>query len=166
LKKIKLLDDPILRQVCIEVPHNMDINNIIKEMHEAMVDEKGIGIAANQLGYSYRIFLLKSSQEPGYEVFVNPEIISSKDEVDFEGEGCLSIPGTSSTTRRFNALVLKWKDNDSKINERLFEGIDAFAVQHEMDHLNGKLYIDQFGQTKRQLIVSRHKKFLRRSSRR
>jgi peptide deformylase len=132
-----------------------------------MVDENGIGLAANQVGRSLRVFILKDDEYftpekyRRYKEFINPEMVSQSELVDFEGEGCLSIPGVSATTKRFRRVMLRWTDRQGKIQEEEFLDIRAFAIQHEMDHLNGKLYIDQFGPIRRGMVVKKHKKFLK-----
>lgn len=152
-----------MRQKCIEVS-NEDIGGLeelglLNTMHEVMKAENGMGLAANQIGKLLRVFILK--REDTYDEYFNPEIISQEELVQFEGEGCLSIPGVQATTKRYRKLKLRWKDRLGTIKEGDFEDMGAFAIQHEMDHLNGKLYVDQFGPLKRDMVVSKHRKFLR-----
>jgi peptide deformylase len=135
------------------------LSNVLNVMNDAMLAENGMGLAANQIGYPIRIFILK--KENSYEEYINPEVLSQEDLGTFEGEGCLSIPGVSAITKRYRRLRLRWQDRQGTTHEDDFENLQAFAVQHEMDHLNGKLYIDQFGPVKRQLMLSKHRKHLR-----
>jgi peptide deformylase len=128
-------------------------------MNETMKAEGGIGLAANQIGHSLRIFILK--REATYDEYINPKILSKKELVDFEGEACLSIPGVSAITKRYRGLELEWTDKNGTKKSEAFEGLKAFAIQHEMDHLDGKLYIDQFGPVKRSLLLGKHIKYLR-----
>ncbi len=161
-EKVRLITDPVLRKPCLEVSPSEDpmfIIGLLETMNETMKAEAGIGLAANQIGHSLRIFILK--REDSYQEFINPAVIMYGDIVAFEGEGCLSIPGASATTQRFATVKLSWLDKNGIKNEALFEGMEAFAVQHEMDHLNGKLYIDQFGPMKRELVLGKHRKYLR-----
>lgn len=161
MSKIKLLNDPALRKKCEPINEfNTDyIENLLNEMHEVMKQENGAGLAANQIGHIVQIFILK--RDDTYEEYINPTILAQYEEVDFIGEGCLSIPGTSATTQRYRKLTLSWVNKKGTTNTGNFEDFDAFAIQHEMDHLNGKLYIDQFGAIKRDMIINKHKKFLR-----
>lgn len=171
MNKIRLLDDPILRKPCDQVDPMAiilkDLDSLFAAMHETMVNEKGVGLAANQIGRSLRIFILKDgeyfddNQYRRYREFINPEIVSQSDLVDFEGEGCLSIPGVVANTKRYAKLTLKWIDYQGTNREAVFENLDAFAIQHEMDHLNGKLYIDQFGPLRRDMVVKKHRKYLK-----
>jgi peptide deformylase len=165
-EKVRLINDPVLRQKCAPV-NALDmvfILGLLDTMHETMVAEQGIGLAANQIGHSVQVFILK--RDDTYDEFINPEILSQEELIDFEGEGCLSIPGTSGTTKRYRKLRLKWQDKHGHFKEDDFADMRAFAVQHEMDHLNGKLYVDQFGPMKRTLVLDKHKKFLREARRR
>lgn len=144
-------DDPIEEFPTLEV--------LLKDMNETMLAENGMGLAANQIGHTVRIFILKTGE--GYSEHINPEVLSQEEIVDFEGEGCLSIPGVTVTTKRFKKLRLKWQDRQGVAHEAFFEDLRAFAVQHEIDHLDGKLYVDQLGPVKRSLVMGKHRKYLR-----
>ena len=161
---VRLLNDPVLRIKCesVNLPE-FPVDDLLKEMARVMLEERGIGLAANQIGHSVRIFILRN--EDSYIEYINPTILDKFEEVDFEDEGCLSIPGVSATTKRFRALKLEWYDRNNVRYESMFTGMDAFAVQHEMDHLDGKLYIDQFGPMKKDVIVRKHNKFIRATRR-
>jgi peptide deformylase len=161
-EKVRLASDPVLRKVC----ENADLLNdhvfifgLLEAMNETMRAEGGIGLAANQIGIPVRVFILKSNES--YREYINPEVICQSDLVPFEGEACLSIPGASATTKRFNRLSLTWLDKNGIKTEGNFEGMDAFAIQHEMDHLNGKLYVDQFGPLRKDMILTKHRKYLK-----
>jgi peptide deformylase len=160
-EKVRLITDPVLRKVC-EPVNTLDmlfLVGLLDTMNETMRAEGGIGLAANQIGQSVRVFILKDGDS--YKEYINPEVTSQLNLVPFEGEACLSIPGTSAVTKRFKNLALTWLDRDGIKKEGLFEDLQAFAVQHEMDHLNGKLYVDQFGPLRRDLVLTKHRKFLR-----
>lgn len=161
---VRLIDDPVLRKPCDPVDPwiaevLLDIDKLLEEMHQTMIAERGIGLAANQIGRSLRIFILKEGD--GYNAFINPEIVEQTDLVDFEGEGCLSIPGAMATTKRYQQVVLRWVDREGTTREGVFMDMEAFAVQHEMDHLDGKLYVDQFKGLKKEMLVKKHKKFIK-----
>ena len=162
--KIRLIDDPILRKPCEPIDvwtANVlfDIDKLLDAMNSTMRAEQGVGLAANQVGYSIRVFILKDNAT--YKVFINPEIVSQSEPVDFEGEGCLSIPGASAMTKRYRQIRLKWVCRDGINREADFLDSEAFAVQHEMDHLDGKLYVDQLGPLRRELVLNKHKKYLK-----
>ena len=162
-ESVRLINDPVLRKV--SEPANladdpMFIVGLLEAMNETMRAEGGLGLAANQIGHPVRIFILKT--EESYKEYINPEVTAATDLVDFEGEGCLSIPGASGTTKRYKYISLTWLDKNGIKNEGTFTDMSAFAVQHEMDHLNGKLYVDQFSSLKRDLVLGKHRKFLKR----
>jgi len=159
-EKVRLVNDPVLRKACGPINLNLvSIQGLLDLMFETMTAENGIGLAANQIGHSDMVFILKDGES--YIEYVNPEILSQEELVDFEGEGCLSIPGVVAKTKRYRKLKLKYQDKNGQELTKDFEDLGAFAVQHEIDHLNGKLYIDQFGPVKKDLILGKHKKFLR-----
>jgi peptide deformylase len=161
VSNVRLAADPVLRKPCSEVDVSdiASIQEVLDAMYTTMVAENGRGLAANQIGLSIRIFILKDGD--GYRPYINPEIISQEELVEFEGEGCLSIPGISANTNRYRKVKLLYLDTFATSQEVEFLDIDAFAVQHEMDHLNGKLYIDQFGPVKKNFLLAKHKKYLK-----
>ena len=159
--KIKIVGAAILKAKTVEVqPSDTELPALLEEMYKVMEEAKGIGLAANQIGSSKRVFVMKARGTN--EAFINPEVLSQELPTTFE-EGCLSIPGASAITKRFNKLKLRYfkpEDLTTPVEET-FEGTSAIAVQHEMDHLNGKLYIDQFGPVRKGMILDKHKKYLR-----
>lgn len=159
LPKIRLIGDLMLRKPCDNLSTLEGVDELLDTMYRAMVSEQGVGLAANQIGYPLRVFILKDNDS--FKEFINPEVIVQSELVDFENEGCLSIPGTFANTKRFKHVRLRWTDRQGKTQEEDFLDMQAFAVQHEMDHLNGKLYIDQFSPLKREMVVKKHKKFLK-----
>ena len=159
-EKVRLVNDPVLRKPCQPIPLNLvSIQGLLDLMYETMTAENGIGLAANQIGHSDMVFILKDGDS--YKEYVNPEILSQEELVDFENEGCLSIPGVVAKTKRYRKVKLQYSTKDGVVVQKDFEDIGAFAVQHEIDHLNGKLYIDQFGPVKKDMTLRKHKKFLR-----
>lgn len=159
--QIKLLSDPALRARCVDVAEidPIKLQPMLDEMFATMTAEGGMGLAANQIGYNDRIFILKRNDT--YEEFINPIVVSASDKVQFEGEACLSIPGVFATTERFKEIRLRWSNRYGEVKEETMRDLQAFAVQHEIDHLDGKLFIDQFGPVRQKLLIDRHKKHLR-----
>jgi peptide deformylase len=171
LRNVALSGSKILRVRCPERTleeivvfllenHEASLSDTLDKMADVMRLANGMGLAANQVGLPLRLFILKSDTR-GYKEYINPAIISQEELVTFEGEGCLSIPGATARTKRFRKLKLRWQDRVGTFHEGEFEGVEAFAVQHEVDHLEGRLYIDQLGSTERRLTLNKHKKFLR-----
>jgi peptide deformylase len=140
-----------------------DIARIIDDMTETMYAAPGVGLAAPQIGVPLRIFVVDISvgRDPsGLLVFVNPQIVE-RDGMQLEEEGCLSIPGFEATVVRPSRLVLSGLDRNG--TEHRHEGtvLLARAFQHEMDHLDGTLFVDRLRGIKRDLIVKRIKKLTR-----
>jgi peptide deformylase len=127
-------------------------------MVEAMNEAKGVGLAANQVGISKRFFIMKVDEE--VKLFINPEIINMGEMNPFE-EGCLSIPGVSAATMRALEVKLKYLDEffDEHVEE--FKDLKAAAIQHEVDHLDGKLYVDQLLPVRKKIVLDKHRKFLK-----
>jgi len=161
-ERVRLIDDPVLRKVCTPVDFPTDHHfmvGLLETMNETMKASNGIGLAANQIGQSLRVFILKKGDS--YQEYINPEIVSKENLVTFETEACLSIPGTYGMTKRYKRVSLTWVDKNGIKNEGTFEDMEAFAIQHELDHLNGKLYIDQFSPLLRKMTLKKHHKYLR-----
>ena len=125
------------------LPLNEDHKSLIEDMIEAMYANNGIGLAANQIGSSEKIFVMDVSNEKNNpQVFINPVIEKQAKEKLTEGEGCLSCPGKFVDVRRPIYVGLEWICQHGKEQYKTFYHLPARVVQHEMDHLNGKLCID------------------------
>lgn len=159
--KIRYLGDPVLREKASPVEEiDADLHRLVKDMAETMYEVKGLGLAANQVGVPKRLFILDLEQREGKPqllVFINPEIVESEGEL-YEEEGCLSIPGYSAKVRRKARLLVKALDLEGKPFEMELEGLGARAIQHEIDHLNGVLYIDYLSTLKKALFKKWWKK--------
>lgn len=142
-----------------------NIKKIAYDMIETMYAGKGIGLAGTQVGIPLRIIVIDVDQiegEPNPMVFINPEIVEGRDRVVNE-EGCLSVPGYTAKVERFNYVKVRYKDLDDKIREMEGEDLLARAFQHEIDHLNGILFIDHLSKLKREMFLKRLKKSMERN---
>ncbi len=127
----------------IKVPLDDDNKKLIADMIQTMYDNNGIGLAANQVGFNRRIFIIDVSNERNNpQIFINPVIEKQAKEKLTEGEGCLSCPGKFIDVRRSTYVGLTWFCEHGKKQYKTFYNFPAKVVQHEMDHLNGKLIID------------------------
>jgi peptide deformylase len=140
-----------------------DLQTLIDDMVETMYAAPGVGLAATQVGVPLRVFVIDVSvgRKPGgLLTFINPEF-AERDGMQLEEEGCLSLPGFNATVARPARAVVKGWDRDGK--EQVIEGTDllARAFQHEMDHLDGKVFVDRLRGIKRDLIVRKIKKMTR-----
>ena len=143
--KILKKPDVFLRQETYDVEFPLHVNNkrLIADMIQTMYENNGIGLAANQVGYNRRIFVMDTSNErDDPKIFINP-IVKSKNNIKMTDiEGCLSCPGENVKVSRSVSINLEWKCRHGKDQYKTFYYLPCVVVQHEMDHLNGKLIID------------------------
>ena len=146
-----------------------DIGKLAEDMLETMYDAPGVGLAAPQIGVLKRIFVMDCAKEDDAEkhpmVLINPEIIAKSDEMNTYEEGCLSIPEQYGEVTRPKLVTMRWLGLDGKLHEVEFDGLWATCAQHELDHLNGKLFIDHLGAIKRQMITRKMVKLKREKAR-
>ncbi len=170
IRPILLYPDPRLRQVAAPVTEVTDeIRTLAQDMLETMYAAPGVGLAAPQVGLLLRLFVMDCVKEEGAPprplVLINPEILWTSDETSVYEEGCLSLPGEYAEVRRPARVRMRWRDLDQNEHEEEFAGLWATCAQHELDHLNGKLFIDHVGPIKRQLITRRMEKLKRERAR-
>ncbi len=161
-REIITLPDPLLRTVSKPVKAvNASTRKLMDDMLETMYDAPGIGLAAVQIGVPQRLVVIDTSKE-GEEkqplFLVNPEIVwSSEEEADYE-EGCLSIPEFFDMVTRPKEIKVRYLDREGETQEKLCDGVLATCVQHEIDHLNGILFIDYISKLKRDRVVKKFTK--------
>ena len=164
LLPIAIYPDPVLRQKAQSVENIDDaIQRLIDDMIETMREAPGIGLAANQVGRPIRLLVLDvESREPGSGllVLINPELIGAVGKTKYE-EGCLSIPGFFAGVVRHEEVVVRAIDRKGKKFEITADGLLSIAIQHEMDHLEGKLFIDHISPIARDIFKRKWKKKLR-----
>lgn len=149
--------EPVLREKSLLVKEiTPEILNLIKDMAETMYTASGMGLAAPQVGVSKRI-IITDGEEEGLIVLINPTIIESEGEVIKE-EGCLSVPDIYSQVKRSSKVTIKALNESGDPIEITKEGLIARALQHEIDHLNGILFIDKIGRMERQILLNKLKK--------
>ena len=156
--------DPRLRQISSPVEKVDDeVRALIRDMFETMYDAPGIGLAAIQVGVPRRILVI-DLQEPEVEdgppvkdprVFINPEIIKHSDEEVPYLEGCLSVPDQYAEVERPDHIRARWLDENGKPHEEQLDGLLAVCLQHEMDHLEGILFIDHLSRLKREMVLKK-----------
>ena len=159
--------DPMLRQISTPVDKVDDeLRALIKDMFETMYAAPGIGLAAVQVGVPKRLLVMdlqepedpddpesKPVKEP--RVFVNPEILSHSDHEVPYTEGCLSVPDQYAEVMRPEKIRAAWQDADGKAHEAEMDGLLAVCLQHEMDHLEGVLFIDHLSRLKRDMVLKK-----------
>lgn len=149
--KIIYYGDPVLREVSKEVTEITDeTRKILDEMLETMREESGVGLAANQVGLTQRFFVCEA--EGKVKKIINPEIVEAgEEEVEME-EGCLSIPGIYKRVKRPEKIKVKYLNEKGETVEEELDGFWARVFQHELDHLDGVLFIDKLSPLNKRLI--------------
>ncbi|GLI97618.1 peptide deformylase [Sphingobium sp. BS19] len=156
--------DPRLRTISTPVELiDADLQRLIDDMFETMYDAPGIGLAAIQVGVPKRVLVmdLQEPEEEGGEpvkrpmVFINPQIIEGSDDISIYQEGCLSVPDQYADVERPASIRASWMDRDGRIREEQLEGLLATCLQHEMDHLEGVLFIDHLSRLKREMVLKK-----------
>ncbi|MBP7952193.1 MAG: peptide deformylase [Sphingorhabdus sp.] len=169
--------DPRLKVVSHPVTvFDEDLRKLVDDMFETMYDAPGIGLAAIQVGVAKRVLVI-DLQEPaphdhadgetcGHDhgvirnprVFINPEILDPSEDTAVYNEGCLSVPDQYADVDRPAKIRARWQDLDGKIHEEAMDGLMATCLQHEMDHLEGILFIDHLSRLKRQMVLKKLEK--------
>jgi peptide deformylase len=136
-----------------------DIKRLVDDMFETMIDSHGIGLAASQVDVHQRVIvmdLMEDGSQP--RVFINPEIEVLNDTTEPYDEGCLSVPGFYETVARPSNVMISALDREGKPFKETASGLLAICIQHEIDHLEGKLFVDYLSPLKRQIIRKKMKK--------
>lgn len=158
---IVLYGNQILRKKCINITPDfglfpLHINTIISNMCETMYNSGGIGLAAPQIGLGIRLFIVDTIQynmeNPTKSIFINAEIVEYGNETSIQLEGCLSLPGVGERVERPNWIKIKYLDENFTEHIDIFDGYSARVIQHEYDHIEGKLYIDYLSGLSKKLI--------------
>ncbi|RMF79413.1 MAG: peptide deformylase [Nitrospirae bacterium] len=156
--------DPRLRRKCRPVERFDDrLRQLAADMGETMYEAPGVGLAAPQVGEAIRMLVYDPQPEPesrALRVVVNPEIVLAEGSVVGE-EGCLSVPSFYGEVRRAERIVLRYQDLEGKVLEEEHEGLTARILQHEIDHLDGVVFLDRMSPLKRDILKRKIKKAVR-----
>jgi len=163
--RIRAYGESCLREQSVPVREiNDEVRRLIHDMADTMYAAKGVGLAASQIGVNARLFVSDTDyvrDENGdtanrhLKVFVNPEITWESPEDESLAEGCLSVPGIEGEVYRSVSVKLRYLDENGAEHERLVEGMEARCVQHEIDHVNGVLFIDRLPILRRRLLAGK-----------
>ena len=166
MTKLLYVPNPLLRQKAekINIVGHEELE-IAKKMKEIMLKAPGVGLAANQIGILKQIVTIfyvdkETKKEIEYNLF-NPQIISYSEETIIMEEGCLSIPEQFAEIERPKAIKLQYLDDHNKLIEREVDGVEARILQHEIDHLSGKLFVDYLSYLKRNIMIKKVQKYLK-----
>lgn len=161
---IVLYGDPVLKQKAKDIPEDLNVKEFVEDMFETMYAAGGVGLAAPQIGKSIRVFVIDSTpmeeEEEGdgkglKQAFINAEIIEEEGEAWAFEEGCLSIPGIREDVSRQEEVTINYLDEDLQEHEETFTGIQARIIQHEYDHIEGKLFTEYLSPLKKRLLKGR-----------
>ena len=162
VKKILLYPDPLLlmRSAKINI-FDKNLVNLSKDLIDTMYDADGVGLAAPQIGINKRIFVMDCSsenEEKDCRVVINPEIEQVSEELGSYKEGCLSIPGITEEISRPKVIKVLYQDVNGVLQRDTYDDLWSICFQHELDHLNGKLFIDHLRPMKKILVKNKMKK--------
>jgi peptide deformylase len=163
---LPIIETPDARLKTISTPvDGVDdaLRAFIKDMFDTMYDAPGIGLAAIQVGVAKRVLVIdlqERDEESGAvirepRVFINPEIVEMSEDLTVYSEGCLSVPDQYADVERPSIIKAKWLDENGKAHEEVIDGLLAICLQHEMDHLNGILFIDHLSKLKRDMVLKK-----------
>jgi peptide deformylase len=165
LREVVQFPDPLLKKVSEPIAEVTDaLRELARDMIDVMYDEPGIGLAAPQVGVSVRMFVIDTEwgdeeKDKNPTVVLNPEISEREGRITWD-EGCLSVPDYNAIVERDALITLRGHDLDGNPIEERAEGLRAVCIQHEVDHLDGILFIDRISRLKRSLYVKKRKKQL------
>jgi len=170
LRPILIHPDPRLKKVAEPVARiTPEIEALADDMLATMYDAPGIGLAAPQIGVGLRVFVMDATRDPQAErapmVLVNPEVTWESEGLSVYDEGCLSIPDQYAEVTRPAQVRMRWLGLDGRTHDREFDGLWATCAQHELDHLDGILFIDHLSAIKRQMITRKMIKLKREQAR-
>ncbi len=165
-RPILIIPEPRLRTISQPVAKiDSETRKLVEDMFDTMYDAPGIGLAAIQVGVRKRVItidLAREGEEKNPVALINPEILAESDETSFYNEGCLSIPEFYEEVERPARVSVRFMDIEGAVREVEAEGLFATCVQHEIDHLNGVLFIDHISKLKRDRVVKKFTKMARR----
>jgi len=158
---IYLYGQSVLRKEAEEIgPDYPGLPELISNMQDTLEQAEGVGLAAPQVGLPIRFFIVDlrplADQEPAFagytRSFINPKILEYSEDTEILEEGCLSVPGIQENVARSRKIVLQYQDTDFKQHKEVFEDYVARVIQHEYDHLNGKVFTDRINPIRKQLV--------------
>ena len=161
--KLVYAPDPILKKESLEIPQvDEHHRKLIKEMYEVMYKANGVGLAAPQVGENLRIFIIDAGareEEKKPITMINPKLLSLGNEIVPYEEGCLSFPDHFAEIDRPDELTIEYIDENNNKKKLTTNGFASRIIQHELDHLNGILFVDHLSRLKRDIIIRKMKKF-------
>lgn len=169
MAKLDILEvpHPILRETAVLVPAvTPDIQRLLADMLETMYAANGVGLAGNQVGKLLRVVVVDcGGEKPDPIKMINPEIVDHSDTMVLHSEGCLSVPREYADVERFETVTVRYWDENGHEQTRTTDGLLSIAFQHEIDHLDGHLFIDRLSQLKRSRLLKHLEKRRKKAAR-
>lgn len=169
IRNILIYPDVRLRKVAESVDAIDDsVQKLLRDLRDTMYDAPGIGLAATQVGVLRRVLVMdcaREGEDPALRMLVNPVILAASEETEAREEGCLSLPEVSEEITRPTQVRVRYLDENGQNVDAEFADLEAVCVQHEIDHLDGRLIIDHVGAVKRRLITNRLRRRKREAKR-
>jgi len=152
--------DPVLKKVCVDIDETYpDLQQLINNMWDTMYNASGVGLAAPQIGLAIRLFIVDTKADEEEEVFkkvfINAQILEETGEAWAFNEGCLSIPEVREDVMRKPNILIRYYDENWKLHEEKITGFAARVIQHEYDHIEGKLFTDKLSLLRKQMLKSK-----------
>lgn len=159
---IYVYDSAVLKKIAAPIDKNYEgFEQLVKDMFETMYASDGVGLAAPQIGKSIRMFVIDTNpfmdegEEGLVKVFINAQITERFGKEEYFNEGCLSVPGIHEDVLRYNTIRIKYVDENFVEHEDVFDGVTARVIQHEYDHLDGILFVEQVSPLRKRLLKSK-----------
>ena len=157
IKEVKRLREKVTEHWSFENPKK-DTKEFVKELVDAMWSHSGLGISANQIGHNYRVFAMRAATKKDSIICFNPEIKDFSPEMNTMEEGCLSLPDVFARVVRPAHVAISYLNEDGEENGQLASGMTARVFQHELDHLDGILFVDRLGELSRERAFEKARK--------
>ena len=142
---------------------NDSLESLGNEMLKTMRENNGVGLAANQVGVDKRIFVMQCADDKPAYVFINPAIKDKSVDSEALDEGCLSVPSIYAPVQRFKTVTLNWSDTKGKSHEQTFDGLESICVQHELEHLDGIVFIQKLPSTTNTMALNKYAKYRKKN---
>jgi peptide deformylase len=145
------------------VDFNDSLEALGNEMLKTMKENNGVGLAANQVGVDKRIFVMQCDDNKPAYIFINPAINHKSVESDSLDEGCLSVPSIYAPVQRAKSVTLTWNDTKGNSHEKTFDGLESVCVQHELDHLNGIVFIQKLPSARKTMAINKYTQYRKKN---
>lgn len=145
------------------IEFNDSLESLGNEMLKTMKENNGVGLAANQVGVDKRIFVMQCADDKPAYIFINPVIKNKSDETQSQDEGCLSVPSIYAPVQRAKVVTLSWTDIKGVNHEETFDGLESVCVQHELEHLDGIVFIQKLPPARKTMAMNKYAQYRKKN---